>query len=329
MNTRIRSIPFVLFAVLSSLAVSCGDDKGPTGVDPAAAVARGNYLVNHVAACVDCHTPRLPNGQLDTTKLLAGTPFADLDPTNDSVGSIWAPNLTPDSTGLATWTDAQIKRAFQDGLDDSGEPIFPIMPYYVFHNMSAGDADAVVAYLRSIPAVNNPVPERQPLGFPFTTAAQPIPETSIPHTTLAPTDPHYASAERGRYLAGLAGVCIECHTSPAAGPVPVKLDSLFAGGRGFGAAELGVPSPPFPATIWSSNITPDATGLGNDSAEQVQAVLLTGVDPEGDAICPPMPVGPLGSFGGLTAQDALDIGRYVTTIPALVHSVPDCHPPTP
>jgi mono/diheme cytochrome c family protein len=103
------------------------------------------------------------------------------------------------------------------------------MPYFVFHNMSAGDADAVVAYLRSIPAVDNPVPERQPLGFPFTMAAHPIPETSIPHTTLAPTDPYYASAERGRYLAGMAGVCIRCHTAPAPGPVPVKLDSLFAG----------------------------------------------------------------------------------------------------
>jgi hypothetical protein len=42
-----------------------------------------------------------------------------------------------------------------------------------------------------------------------------------------------------------------------------------------------------------------------------------------------MPVGPLGAFGGLTAQDALDIGWYVTTIPPLVHSVPDCQPPTP
>lgn len=330
MNSRIRDIQFLLVAVLAALALSCDDDEGPTGPDPAAVIARGNYIVNHVAACIDCHTPRLPSGELDQTKLLSGSPFADLDPTNDTVGLIWAPNLTPDSTGLKSWTDAQIKRAFQDGIDDDNAPLFPVMPYFVFHNMTAGDADAVVAYLRSIPAVNNPVPERQPLGFPFTTAAQPIPEASIPHTTLAASDPNYASAERGRYLAGQVGVCIECHTPSAAGAVPVKLDSLFAGGRGFGAEELGLPSPPFPATIWSANITPDSTGIRNVTAEQIRTLLLTGIDPEGDPICPPMPVGPTGAFGGLTAQDALDLGWYVTTIPPLVHSVPHCDlPPVP
>ena len=255
--------------------------------------------------------------------------FADLDPGDANTGLIWAPNLTPDSTGLKTWTDAQIKRAFQDGIDDSGEPLFPVMPYFVFHNMSASDADAVVAYLRSIPAINNPVPERQPLGFPFTTAAQPIPEASIPQTTLATTDPNYTNAVRGRYLAGFAGVCIECHTPPAQGPVPVQLDSLFAGGRGFGAADLGLPSPRFPGTICSANITPDATGIAGYTPAQVRTLLLTGLDPMGNGICPPMPAGPSGAFGGLTAQDALDIGWYVTTLPPRVNSPPDCDPATP
>ena len=327
MKVSIWNARFALFAALAGLVVSCGDEDGPTGpdVDPAV-VARGSYIVNHVAACIDCHTPRTVTGELDLTKLLSGAPFADLDPVNDAVGLIWAPNLTPDSTGLKNWTDAEIKHAFQDGVDESGDALFPVMPYFVFHNMTAGDADAVAAYLRSIPPVHNPVPERQPLGFPFTQAALPIPEAAIPHTTLAANDPHYGNAERGRYLAGLAGVCIECHTPPAAGPVPLKVDSLFAGGRGFGAAELGLPSPPFPATIWSANITPDSTGIRGVIPEQILTALFTGLAPSGDRICPPMPVGPTGAFGGLTAQDALDIGWYVTTIPPLVHSVPHCEP---
>ncbi len=333
MNGRTRNARFALFAALfmalAGFVVSCGDDN-PAGPDQAAVIARGNYIVNHVAACIDCHTPRTITGELDMTKLLSGTPFADLDPFDGAVGLIWAPNLTPDSTGLKSWTDAQIKDAFQNGVDDSGEPLFPIMPYFVFHNMTADDASAVVAYLRSIPAINNPVPERQPLGFPFTTAAQPIPAASIPVTTLAASDPHYNNAVRGRYLAAFAGVCIECHTAPAQGPVPVKLDSIFAGGRGFGAEELGVPTPPFPAVIWSANITPDSTGIIGDTAEQIRTLLLTGIDPDGQPICPPMPAGPGAAFGGLTAQDALDIGWYVTTIPPLVHTVPDCHvPPAP
>jgi mono/diheme cytochrome c family protein len=103
------------------------------------------------------------------------------------------------------------------------------MPYWAFHNLRSEDADAIVGYLRASQAVHNVIPERQPLGFPFTTPAAPIPENQIPHTTLASNDPNYASAVRGRYLAG-SSVCIDCHTAPSAGgPVPIKLDSLFAG----------------------------------------------------------------------------------------------------
>jgi mono/diheme cytochrome c family protein len=226
--------------------------------------ARGQYLVEHVMACGDCHTPRLTDGSLDPTKKFAGAFFTDIVPNDPSLGDIYAPNLTPDSTGLRNWTNAQIRDAFLNGRDDEGGALFPIMPYWAFHNLKSEDADAIVSYLRSLQAVHNVIPERQPLGFPFTTPAAPIPENRIPHTTLASNDPNYASAERGRYLAG-ASVCIDCHTVPAeASAVPVKLDSLFAGGRGF---EFG---PPFPDVIFSANITPDdSTGIGQYTAEQI------------------------------------------------------------
>jgi mono/diheme cytochrome c family protein len=314
-------------AVLLSLG-GCGDNDT---VSPGnAQVARGTYLVEHVAACGDCHTPRTVQGQLDMSHWLAGALFTDLDPQDPNVGAVYAPNLTPDSTGLRDWTNDQIKNAFLNGLDEAGDPLFPAMPYWVFHNMTAGDADAIVAYLRSITPVNNPIPARQPLGFPLDQPAQPIPEVAIPHSTLAAGDAHAANAERGRYLAAMVGVCIDCHTPMAPGnPVPVRLDSLFAGGQAFDAAELGVPVPPFPATIYSANITPDTTGIADDAPEDVRTELRQGVDKEGNRICPPMPVGPDGAFGGLTSQDALDIGWYVTTLPPIRHVVPDCTPPAP
>jgi mono/diheme cytochrome c family protein len=315
-----------VFATLVCLG-GCGNDNTVAPTD--AAVARGQYLVEHVAACGDCHTPRNAQGQLDTSRWLAGALFTDLDPQDPNVGAVYARNLTPDSTGLLGWTNDQIKNAFQNGLDEANEPLFPAMPYWVFHNLTPSDADAIVAYLRSIPPVNNVVPERQPLGFPFTQPAQPIPENAIPHSTLPPGDAHAANAERGRYLATMAGVCIDCHTPMAQGPVPVQLDSLFAGGRAFAAADLRLPVPPFPANIYSANITPDTTGIATFTPEMVRTVLQEGIDEEGGRVCPPMPVGPDGAFGGLTSQDALDLGWYVSTLPPIHHVVTDCTPPAP
>src|SRR5258705_340185 len=77
------------------------DNANPTDrtdANQADLVARGLYLVNHVAACIDCHTPRLADGTLDVTKHLAGsaTPFADVVPDDGGpdggLGKIYAPN---------------------------------------------------------------------------------------------------------------------------------------------------------------------------------------------------------------------------------------------
>ena len=157
--------------------------------------------------------------------------------------------------------------------------------------------------------------ESQPLGFPFLTPADPIPVISIPSSTLPAADPHFTNAQRGRYLAGMAGVCIDCHSPESPGPVPARLDSLFAGGRGFG-----------PGTF-SSNITPAASGIANMTVAQIIAVLKQGVDEMGNPICPPMPVGPGGAYGGLSDKDAEAIAYYIKTIPPIAHTVPDCMVP--
>jgi hypothetical protein len=73
------------------------------------------------------------------TKWLAGNPgmfeVPGLGP-DGGVGIVSPKNLTPDTeTGLGSWTDDQILLAILDGMDDEGKALFPIMPYYVFHNM--------------------------------------------------------------------------------------------------------------------------------------------------------------------------------------------------
>ncbi len=96
-----------------------GDSAAPDGGNDAALIARGDYLVNAVALCGGCHTDRTnPTAVLGGNKTFrTGLP---------------APNLTSDDTGLGSWSDAQIKRAFTEGLDDEDKALNPTMPYQLF-----------------------------------------------------------------------------------------------------------------------------------------------------------------------------------------------------
>jgi len=125
-----------------------------------------------------------------------------------------------------------------------------------------------------------------------------------------PGYPQPAAALRGRYLATQA--CMGCHTRHL-DPDPRWLDytRLFAGGEEF---DVGLPTIAF-----AGNITPDReTGIGDWSVEDIVRVIREGTDKRGDGICPPMGVGPMGPFGGLTDQDAFDIAHYIKSLPAVV-----------
>jgi mono/diheme cytochrome c family protein len=307
-------------------ATAMGGEAG----DAASLLARGEYLVEHVSACVDCHTPRNADGTPDMTRKLGGNPtFIDLVPEDNTTGLIPSPNLTPDASGLRDWTDAQIKNAFLNGLDASGQTLHPIMPYAVFHNMTAEDANAIVAYLRSVAPVSATIPERQPQATPPSTPAVPIPETSIPATTLATSNENYARAQRGRYLASTVSDCMECHT-PEAPPGSAVLDTtrLFAGGRVFVSAALGLPVPPYPAQIMTPNLTPDATGSATLTVDDIVRAIRNGVDDDGTRLCPPMPAGPMKPFAGITEDDAMDIAIYLKSIaPVVSTGITECTPP--
>lgn len=290
----------------------------------ATTVLRGEYLVRTVAGCGECHTPRDAGGNLVQGAWLAGVANRfDLVPDDDTLGGISAPNLTP--TGLSAWSDAEIERAFLDGVGRDGSPLFPVMPYYAFHNMTAADADAIVAYLRAVPALPGTTPPRQPLPVTLTAPAAPIPASAIPDTTLAPGEPAHAVAEQGRYLAGQVGFCLDCHTPwRLAAGAPLDLSRAFAGGRGFSARDWGLPAGS-PAVVYSSNATPDVTGVAGWTADDVARALVEGTAPGGGAPCRPMPSGPSGSLGGLSAADAHALGVYLTTLAPLVGAgLPAC-----
>ena len=114
-----------------------------------AVTARGDYLVNRVAMCVDCHTPTLPSGEKDKTRQLAGAPIAFKPTAEVPNWASVAPNLTPEGF-LTTWSDEQLANFLMTGLTPTGNRASPPMPQY---RLDKADAEAVTLYLRSLPPV--------------------------------------------------------------------------------------------------------------------------------------------------------------------------------
>ncbi len=288
---------------------------GGEGLSGAALAARGKYLVDHVSVCTDCHTPRTEMGAPDLANYLAGADcFVDIDPANAEIGCLSTPNLTNHATGLKNRTDEEIKDMFLSGVRPDGSALHPVMPYYSYGNMSDDDADAIVAYLRTVKAVDHQV---EPAQVPFL-IEEPATRIDLELVPMPDEDsPSFASEMRGRYLAAQAGVCLECHTpSNAPGSAePRDLERAFWGGEEF---QIG------PAVVYSRNLTPHATGIGGWTKADIVKALKEGVNPDDHMLCPPMPSGPMGAFGGLTDADAGDIAAYLLTLEPAENEVPMC-----
>jgi mono/diheme cytochrome c family protein len=106
-------------------------------------VARGSYIVEGVAMCGNCHTPRLSNGELDRSRWLAGAPVPYLSarPTSD-----W-PIIAPRLAGLPPTSDAGMITLLTTGVWITGKPLRDPMPQF---HMTRSDAEAVLAYLKSL-----------------------------------------------------------------------------------------------------------------------------------------------------------------------------------
>lgn len=145
--TRSRVAAALLFALLGTAAVLFGDrPTGDNGDAPQIAagiadpVARGAYLAL-AANCRGCHTAR--GGVAYAGGRAIPTPF----------GTFYAPNITPDDdTGIGRWDADDFWRALHEGRGDDGEPLYPVFPYTHYTKLTRRDADAMFAYLRSLPA---------------------------------------------------------------------------------------------------------------------------------------------------------------------------------
>jgi mono/diheme cytochrome c family protein len=107
-------------------------------------IARGEYLVMHVAMCVQCHTPRNEQGELDQSRLLQGAPMPLESPFPSQTWAFEAPKLAGLPGG---WSEADLIQLLQTGRSPRGTPPRAPMPPF---RMTAEDAAAVAAYLKSL-----------------------------------------------------------------------------------------------------------------------------------------------------------------------------------
>jgi mono/diheme cytochrome c family protein len=184
-------IKILLFVAIGFLAYSCNSPKEESNESPAYEsaeaekvdmLARGEYLVD-VGGCHHCHSPKIQTDKgvvLDPDRILSGHPaneaLADYDletgksfllfnmsltATIGPWGTSFAGNLTPDDTGIGTWTEAQfinaIRKGKLKGLDGSRD-LLPPMPWEDFAKMTDEDLKAIFAYLNTLKPVENIVP---------------------------------------------------------------------------------------------------------------------------------------------------------------------------
>jgi hypothetical protein len=142
-NRRAVISPSLLTAFLALLVLGAtGRVRG--GNPQRADVERGKYLVEEVAKCPECHTPRDASGNLDTHAWLQGGPIW-IRPVKPIPN--WADQV-PTLAGLPSFTDAEMERVLEKGIGPQGEALRP--PMHIYH-MNPPDAKAIIAYLKSLP----------------------------------------------------------------------------------------------------------------------------------------------------------------------------------
>jgi len=221
--------------------------EATTPVDSAKLIVeRGQYLANHVAVCIDCHSKR------DITKfslpVIAGTEGAGgiTFGAGDGVpGEVTPPNITP--AALKDWGDDEIAKAMTMGINKKGDTLFPMMPYHNYSRLAKDDIYAIIAYLRTLKPIDSTTPPRKLMITPAQYG--PLTQTDLTKNVRPDTTD---MVKYGEYVITMAA-CGECHTPRT--PQGPDFSKAYAGGFVF--------KTPF-FNVGVANITPDSTtGIGN------------------------------------------------------------------
>jgi mono/diheme cytochrome c family protein len=277
---RFVTICFALFAATISAANAQSD-----------AVKRGDYLVNSIMTCGNCHTPKGPPAAIAGKDFSGGLRF------DEPPFDVTATNITQDKdTGIGSWSEADIKKLLRTGVRPNGIQIAEVMPTSFYGIVTDNDMNAIVAYVRTLKPVANKVPD-------------PIYKMQLPHHSFPGAEKPYTEAmmndplKKGFYLATI-GHCMECHTPM--GPRGREFaDKLGSGGFEFKG--------PWGVSV-SRNITSSKTkGIGGWTDAEIKTAITAGVSKDGSKLKPPMGY-PL--YAKMTDADLDAVIAWLHSLPA-------------
>jgi len=261
-------------------------DHAPT----AANIARGAYLAR-AGDCMACHTAR------------GGVPYAGGRALDTPFGRLFAPNITPEATtGIGNWTADDFWRALHNGKSKDGRLLYPAFPYTNYTKVTRPDADALFAYLRSLPPVRQQNSEHD-LRFPYnqqlTLAGWRL--LYFKPGVQQPEPKREARWNRGAYLVEGLGHCNACHSTR----------------NQFGASGSTLGGGLIPMLGWyAPSLMSDAeAGMGKSSEAHIVQLLGTGVAP-GASVTGPMAEVVAQSLQYLTQDDLGAMAVYLKSLPA-------------
>jgi mono/diheme cytochrome c family protein len=277
---RFTTILFAAFAATLGVANAQSD-----------LVKRGDYLVNGIMTCGNCHSPKGPQGDIPGKEFSGGLSW------DEPPFKVTAPNITPDKdTGIGKWSDADIKKVLRTGEMPNGVHVAMVMPTGFYHIMTEHDLNAVVAYLRTLKPISNKVAD--PI-YKMPQVEHVLPGASRPFSESMMSD----KVKKGFYLASIAH-CMECHTPMEKG---VRQWSARLGAGGF-----DFPGPWGVST--SRNITSSKTkGLGAWSDDEIKRAITKGIAKDGSRLKPPMG---FHYYASVTDDDLDAVVAYLRTVPA-------------
>ena len=298
---RIGVLAVVLVALAFAAWVLAENFTGEDGGGPVNAAnvsaERGAYLVR-VGNCAACHTDR--GGAAWAGGRAIDTPF----------GTIFTTNLTADpDQGIGRWSADDFWRALHHGRSRDGHLLYPAFPYPNYTEITREDADAMFAFLRTVPAVPRANTPHQ-LRWPFDTQpALAVWRALFFRPGVYRTDPaQSATWNRGAYLVRGLGHCGACHTARnALGGSSDMMD--LSGGL-------------IPMQNWyAPSLASDAeAGVGHWPLQDTVRLLRTGTSAKA-MVLGPMAEVVQSSTQYLSADDALAMATFLQTVPTL-HPAP-------
>ena len=258
-------------------------------------VARGAYLAR-AGNCVACHTMR------------GGAPYAGGRAIETPFGTVFGSNITPDvKTGIGGWTASDFWRAMHNGRSKGGRLLVPAFPYPNFTLVTREDSDALYAYLRTRPAVEQPN-RKHTLRFPYDTQAALAVWRALFFMPGVHTADGARSAEwnRGSYLVRGLGHCNACH------------GSRNALGATSGSLEMSGGVSPIDKWYAPSLADPAEASVADWETQHIVDLLKTGVSARGSALGPMAEV----VFRSTQHLDEADLRAMAVFLKSLPQSTP-------